>query len=211
MDHKIFYRKNLPHYQPPNATLFITFRLAGSLPKAVQLELQAEAERLEAQLSRLENPQERAEQAYLQQRRLFGCWDKALDTASTGPFWLQEPTIAQLVADSLHYWHNQKYRLDAYCLMPNHAHIVITPLLKEGNSYHSLASIMHSIKRHTARQANLILNRQGTFWQPESYYHAVRDESELQRIIGYVLHNPVKAGLIDDWQQWPGNYCRSDM
>jgi len=61
---------------------------------------------------------------------------------------------------------------------------------------------MQSIKRHTARQANLYLKRQGTFWQAESYDHVIRDEAEWQRIIHYVLYNPVKAGLVAEWQAW---------
>jgi hypothetical protein len=32
---KIYYRRHLPHYQPSDATFFVTFRLAGSLPAAV--------------------------------------------------------------------------------------------------------------------------------------------------------------------------------
>lgn len=36
----------------------------------------------------------------------------------------------------------------------------------------------------------------------------VRDEKELERIVRYVLYNPVKAGLASDWKEWPGNYSR---
>lgn len=47
LEYKINYRRNLPHVQPPGATLFVTFRLAGSIPTAVQLQLIEEAERIE--------------------------------------------------------------------------------------------------------------------------------------------------------------------
>jgi REP element-mobilizing transposase RayT len=67
---------------------------------------------------------------------------------------------------------------------------------------------MQSLKRHTARQANRILNRRGTFWQAESYDHVVRDEQELERIVEYVIDNPVKAGLIADGLAWPWTYVR---
>ncbi|MBL7086050.1 MAG: hypothetical protein ISS28_02955, partial [Candidatus Cloacimonetes bacterium] len=36
----------------------------------------------------------------------------------------------------------------------------------------------------------------------ENYDHYVRNREELNRIIGYILNNPVKAGLVDDYQEW---------
>lgn len=80
LEYKISYRRHLPHFQPPGATLFITSRLADSIPVEVQKQLRAEAERTEAALTRISDPQERAQQAYLEQRRLFGKWDTLLDT-----------------------------------------------------------------------------------------------------------------------------------
>jgi hypothetical protein len=50
-DHRIFYRRHLPHWQPDGATLFITFRLAGSLPRAVIAALQEKREQEERALA----------------------------------------------------------------------------------------------------------------------------------------------------------------
>jgi REP element-mobilizing transposase RayT len=55
------------------------------------------------------------------------------------------------------------------------------------------------------------LGRSGPFWQHENYDHVIRDEGELERIIQYVIYNPVKAGLTDDWKQWKWTYCKYDM
>ncbi|MEX0717309.1 MAG: transposase [Planctomycetaceae bacterium] len=63
--------------------------------------------------------------------------------------------------------------------------------------------IMQSIKGYTARECNKLLGLSGTFWQDESYDHVVRDHEELLRIIEYIEHNPVKAGLVlrrEDWK-----------
>ena len=95
--------------------------------------------------------------------------------------------------------------------MPNHVHLVFMPLEKAEGVFYSLAEILQSLKRYTARQSNLILGRLGAFWQDESYDHIVRDEAELERIVRYVLNNPVKAGLVDDWTQWKWSYCKYDM
>ena len=206
LEYRFNYRRNLPHYQPEQATLFVTFRLAGSIPMVVLRQLAEEHEQAIAALKHQPESAKRDEQLYLEQRRAFGKWDAALDALDNSPRWLEDPRVAQLVADSLHYRHSRVYHLDVFCIMPNHGHVVFAPLVKEDGAFHSLAAIMHSLKRHTARQANLILGREGDFWQHESYDHIVRDPEEHQRIVAYVLNNPVKAGLVQEWQDWPWSY-----
>ena len=56
---KPFYRRNLPHIQPEGATLFITFRLANSLPKCVMDQLQIEKDRIELELANMSDITER--------------------------------------------------------------------------------------------------------------------------------------------------------
>jgi REP element-mobilizing transposase RayT len=208
LEYKVSYRRHLPHFQPPEATLFITSRLADSIPVEVQKQLRAEAERVEAALTRISDPQKRAQQTYLEQRRLFGKWDTLLDTPKSGPTWLSEPAIAELLIESLHYRDGRVYTLDAFCVMPNHVHVVYTPLRKADGSYHAMSAIMQSLKGRTAYKANSLLGRRGDFWQHENYDHVVRDEAELQRIIRYVLNNPVKAGLVQKWQDWSWTYSK---
>ena len=210
LDYRPFYSRHLPHYQPPGVMLFLTMRLAGSLPQETLLRLLGKAEQSDSLLACITDHHERAERTYLEQRRLFGEWDAELHVTNQGPFWLSDARIAQLVADSLHYRDGQVYRLTAFCIMPNHLHLVIVPLPKEDGVLHSLPAIMHSLKRYTARQANLLLGREGAFWQQESYDHVVRDEPEARRIIEYVLSNPVKAGLAQSWEDWPWNYVAQD-
>ncbi len=143
-------------------------------------------------------------------RRRFRDLERCLDTAETGPLWLKDTRIAGLVADSIHYRAGGVYRLDAFCVMANHVHLVFAPLpvAPASEDYYSLARILHSLKRHTARAANLLLNRHGEFWQHESFDHYVRHSDEHQRIVGYVLNNPVKAGLVSSWQDWSHSFCR---
>jgi REP element-mobilizing transposase RayT len=56
--------------------------------------------------------------------------------------------------------------------------------------------------------ANRELGRQGPFWQDESHDRVVRNENELNRVIQYVLDNPVKAGLVQTWEEWLWSYVR---
>ena len=210
-DYKLSYRRHLPHIQPPGATLFITFRLAGSIPAEKLQQLLEEKEQIEKRLARIGDPDECARQADRERRKSFGRWDAALDSATCGPFWLRDECIAKLVADSLHYLDNDRYTLDTFCIMPNHVHLVCTPLPKSDGDYYAMSNIMHSVKRHTALHANQLLRRTGDFWQQENYDHVVRDEPEFNRIVAYVLNNPVSAGLISSPEEWKWSYRRTNL
>jgi len=210
-DYRPYYRRHLPHIQPPGATLFVTFRLAGSIPFEILCQFKEEQEQLEKRLAQIGNSAERARQADREQRRLFGKWDKTLDLAQTGPVWLGDERIAALVAESMHYLDHRRYTLEAFCIMPNHVHCVFTPKAKSLETYYSLASIMHALKRYTALYANRILGRHGDFWQHENYDHVVRDQKEFNRIITYVLNNPVSAGFVSMPEEWRWSYCRTNF
>jgi REP element-mobilizing transposase RayT len=145
---------------------------------------------------------------YDEEKRFFGRYDELLDKAADGPLWLSDPRVAALVCEALHYRDGQMIDLIAYCVMPNHAHIVFTPLLRPNNSYFALSKIMHGVKGSTAIKANDVLGRTGSFWQHESYDHYVRNDRELARIVQYVLNNPVEAGLVDSWEVWPWTYWK---
>ena len=211
LEYKLSYRRHLPHIQPPGATLFITFCLAGSIPVKVLQALLDEREQIEKQLAQVGDPVDHARQADHEHRRLWGRWDSALDATQCGPFWLRDERIAALVAASLHHLDNQRYTLDVFCIMPNHVHSVFTPLLKSDGVYYAMSSIMHSLKRYTALHANQVLKRRGDFWQHENYDHVVRNEQEFNRIVAYVLNNPVSAGWASTWEEWKWSYCRTSL
>lgn len=168
-DYKLFYRRNLPHVQPPGATFFITFRLAGSLPQALLRQWAEEKRRHSVEQARIADEQKRKRHELEWQRRWFRNFEKSLDKVHNGPTWLKDDRIAAQVTESLHYRDDKVYRLDACCIMPNHVHTVFAPLATQTESYNSLASIMHSLKGYTARKANRLLERRGAFWAHESY------------------------------------------
>ncbi len=209
LEYKEFYRRKLPHYQPIEAELFITFRLAGSLPEEVIAKLQQEKQQMEKELEKIDDLQLRKEMQYEQGKILFAQYDKYLNNTTCGPKWLNDKRIASLVLESIKYRDGKVYHLYDFCVMPNHVHVVFKPILgQDGILPYSMTKIMHSLKRYTAREANKILKREGQFWQHESYDHVVINEKELQRIINYVLNNPVKAGLVESWEDWEWSYCK---
>ncbi len=207
-DYKPVYERNLPHFQPPGACLFVTIRLAGSMPAAVLGQLKQEAEERERLIRKTAASADLHDLLYQEQKRQFGRFDQILDKAATGPMWLGQPEIAEIVAEAMHFRDGKVYDLDAFCIMSNHSHAVFTPLAKEDGTYHALQKIMHSLKRHTARAGNKVLGREGAFWQHESYDHVVRNRREWERIVAYVLNNPLKAGLVEKWEDWPWTYLK---
>ncbi|WP_233636025.1 transposase [Hymenobacter setariae] len=198
MSNLIQYERRLPHRLPPGEAIFLTFRLADTLPRQVVAQLHEEAALLTNRADIT------PEQLYAERKRYFGRFDRTLDSADFGPTWLRQPDIAALVVQSLHYFDGGRgYDLLSYCLMPNHLHMVVL-LLPEAPP---LIKTLQRLKSYTATQANKLLGRTGAFWQAESYDHVVRN-GELERIISYVLENPVKAGLVDNWEQWPYSYMK---
>lgn len=89
--YKNYYRRNLPHIQPEGATLFISFRLANSLPKEIIEKLRIEKDETEKKIARISDNKEREKQLYLAHRRLFGKWDDALDMLAHGEKYLSNP------------------------------------------------------------------------------------------------------------------------
>ena len=206
--YKSIYRRNLPHIQPLNTALFLTFRLAGSVPKEVLGRMLDEKLVLE---KALKNDSTTSQSRFRElARRHFAMLESWLDKAAIGPTWLADKRIAGIVAEALHHRDGKRFRLDAYSIMPNHVHSVFAPLTQT-DTPESLSSIMHSLKRNTARRANQLLDRSGAFWEHESFDHYVRNRAEWLRIVKYVLENPVKAGLVHKWEDWPWNYVRDPL
>ncbi len=212
----IFYR-HLPHYHPPNATFFITFRLAGSLPVEVVKQLreakESELRRLAEQYQEEELQQER----YKLSKRMFARYDDCLDQGR-GPRWLAQQPIVDVVKHELHHLHPEFYHLHAYCLMPTHGHLMIDlqdipqpPPPKSGQHYTALSHAMKLFKGRTGYACRKLLGGTGAFWQDESYDHVVRDEKEFARITAYILNNPVKAGLVKHWQDWPHTFISENL
>ena len=129
-------------------------------------------------------------------------WRGTLDRG-LGECWLKDPRVARLVVTALRYFDKKRYNLDAWCVMPNHVHVVVRPIAPSDSALYLLGSIVHSWKSYTAKQANKILRRSGEFWQREYYDHLIRDEEEFWHFIEYTLENPVKAGLCRRWEEWP--------
>jgi len=126
--------------------------------------------------------------------------DRLLDEASRGPLYLRQPAIADMIVEAIHYNANTlgHYALHAFVVMPNHVHVLVTPVIP-------LPKLTKSLKGITAKRANAMLSLTGRpFWQEESYDRLVRNEGEFESIRNYIEENPVRARLVrnDSEYQW---------
>ena len=164
----MLYRRRLPHVYSTDHPVFVTWRLHGSLP-----------------------PNRWFSTGTLSAGQAFASMDRLLDKALTGPCYLRQPALADVVVEAILYSSEvlKHFVLHAFVVMPNHVHLLATPLMP-------LPKMMQSLKTFTARKANLILGLTGKpFWQEESYDHTVRNRDEFESIRRYIEENPVRAGL----------------
>ncbi len=198
-------RGYLPHRDEVGLIQAITFRLADSLP-------QAKLRQLEDELSSL--PEDERENT---RRNRIEQW---LD-AGMGCCALKNPTLAKVVQDALLHDDGTRYRLLAWCIMPNHVHVLIRPLVP-------LSEIVGTWKSFTAHWAKknllgalasspaLCVSKEkvdGSYlaaedsgaprvWQREYWDRYVRNEEHYHNTIAYIHENPVKAGLCGSPAAW---------
>lgn len=104
----------------------------------------------------------------------------------------------ELVEEAVLFGIDWRYDLDAYVVMPDHVHLLLTP--REG---WSLPRILGDLKSVSAREVNHALGHRGSAWQDESFDHLVRDDVDWSRTRDYILHNPVVAGLVATPDTYP--------
>ena len=208
----ISYRRNLPHIHPEDTPIFITFRLADSLPREIVERLLAERQ---AERQKLKEATEK--DLYDLHQKYFARYDAWLDRTENSPRWLANEKVAQIVKDKIHELAENHFHLFAYCIMPNHVHILmqsrITKQMPERGktAKYPITDSLRLLKGSTARMCNLVLGRRGSFWEHESYDHFIRDQAELARVVAYILNNPVKADLVGEWFDWKFSYVHPNL
>ncbi len=190
MEPKGWYSRGyLPHLDAPGLTQSVTFRLYGTLPKSV-------IEAFQAELKSLSNEEVKKEML----RKI----DHFLDT-SQGWGLLQDPMVAKIVQQTLLNADGKYYYLHAWCVMPNHVHVLITPL-----NVVSLGEIVKgwkSISNRLIRRSKPNIER---VWAEDFFDRYIRDEEHYWNEVAYINNNPVRAGLCSVAEDWDWSSANSN-
>lgn len=122
--------------------------------------------------------------------------DHLLD-AGHGACLLRGEACGEIVESTLLHADNERYRLIAWCVMPNHVHALI-----EQAEGHPLGDVIQSWKSATAHKINGILGREGRLWRREYFDRFMRDDDHLSSTIEYIEENPVRAKLVASAPEW---------
>ncbi|MBL0034464.1 MAG: transposase [Flavobacteriales bacterium] len=197
----------LPHVESSQLLQHVCYRLADSLPEPVVQQMEDELKSLPPSLRDPEK--ERRVNAYLD--------------AGHGSCVLRDPEIARLVERTFLHFHGQRYQIHAWCVMPNHVHVLFQPL-----GTWTMSKIVASWKSFTGRRISAFVQtglepglggaglepggpggrspglQPGAtrIWQREYFDRYIRDEVQYANVVDYIHNNPVKAGLVAEPQQW---------
>lgn len=174
---------NLSCWRFEGAAYHCVFRLADSVPDAVAKTWAEERAVLLSNAKR--SPQEVEAQLRAMNRRA----EKYLDSGY-GSKLLARPKCADNLRSSLRYLQGERYHLYAWCIMPNHVHVLVEPF-----AGYELSDILKSWKAVSTPLINSSIGRQGPLWSRESYDQILRSPASFERAVNYVRTNPEKAGL----------------
>ena len=175
----------LPHWQQGEAWVFVTWRLADSLPRERLDQWKAERD---IWCKRHPEPwDEKTETEY--HERFSRQIDEWLDQGS-GSCVLKKPANAKIVADALQHFDGERYEIASFVVMPNHVHVMFRPL-----GDHALPDIVRSWKGFTAREINKRIGKTGALWQDEYWDRLIRSEWHFSKVAEYIRENPVNARL----------------
>jgi RecG-like helicase/REP element-mobilizing transposase RayT len=140
-------------------------------------------------------------------------WAKYMITVATRNHRVLSDKARDTVLESILRWKDHRYGLYAACVMPDHLHMLIEPMVEKDDDegkpvFFSLSKILHTIKSFTANRINKIEHAKEPVWETESFDRMIRSESDLQEKFQYITRNPWDAGLVRPaadypWVWWP--------
>lgn len=202
-------RGYMPHVNGPELVQHVSYHLADSLPKEAVAAMEEQMKNLPPKLR--DNEKEKRIAAYLD--------------AGKGRCILRVPELADMVQETFVHFAGDRYHLHAWCVMPNHVHVLFQPT----NGW-TMSKIVASWKSYTGRRISeyakangwgaglsATLGRERTMatlgrgvpsvnptrvWHREYWDRYIRDHAHFATVVRYIHENPVKAGLVTQVQHW---------
>ena len=101
------------------------------------------------------------------------------------------------------YDHGKRFELHTAVVMPDHVHLLLTPLEDEKGWPYTMPAILKLIKGVSARNLNRLLGWSGPVWQEERFDHVLRSAESFTEKLEYVRQNPVRRGLVQKPEDYP--------
>ncbi len=177
--------QELPHWQQGDAMQFVTFRLADSLPTA---KLRLWREQRDTWLEVHPKPWTPAEEREYQ-KRFIGHLEELLDQGA-GSCLLKEPGNRTFLEEALMAQQGRKVEHHAWVIMPNHVHLIFTPLAP-------MEKLIQAWKGVSARKMGHC-----RIWQKNYRDTLIRDGEHFANAVRYVRRNPAKLrpGTFTLWE-----------
>lgn len=185
-----------PHWSQPGVVVFITFRMADSIPREVLERWEREKQewlRVHGYDARQHwskvMPQltDKHRSEFL--KEFNRCREECLDTCH-GACVLRNPALSKIVGDSLLKFDGDRYRMGDFVVMPNHVHLLAVFPNADG-----MKTQCDSWLHFTAFKINPLIGAKGKFWQQEPFDFLVRSAEQYEYLREYIAKNPEKARL----------------
>jgi putative transposase len=193
-------RGYMPHVNSPELVQHVSYHLADSLPKEAVAAMDQQLKALAPKLR--DSEKEKRIAAYLD--------------AGHGSCILRVPELADMVQETFLHFAGARYHLHAWCVMPNHVHVLFQPT----NGW-TMSKIVASWKSYTGRRISEYAKANGLpaglsatlgrgvpsgqptrVWHREYWDRYIRDHAHYVNVVKYIHENPVKAGLIGNAHDW---------
>ncbi len=109
----------------------------------------------------------------------------------------KDDTKAAILLGAINQIRTEKADVLAYCILPDHLHIVLVP-----REPWAIPQVMQSIKGFSSREINRAWGTNGRLWQPGYYDRMIRDDEQLRTVVNYVEFNPVEAKIVATPQEY---------
>jgi putative transposase len=113
------------------------------------------------------------------------------------------PEERDIVANACDHWDGTRIKLHLAVVMPDHVHMLATPIQQPDGTWPSVPWLMQSIKGFTSKQINEMRRVPSKLWQDEYFDRIVRGHEDFVAQLEYFARNPERKGLTERWVDYP--------
>jgi putative transposase len=122
-------------------------------------------------------------------------------TRGRSAFFTEPDRVAVVWGEILRTAEAEGVEISAHCFMPDHVHMLV-----EGRRIDTdIRRFVHKAKQRSGYEFSRRFGQK--LWQPSWYDRVLREDEETPRVVRYILENPVRAGLVESYDQYP--FCGS--